>query len=112
MLPLIVPVVLLLRVVRWSGIKALIQIRHELLVPLKSSLGVRALEELLPWVTTWLRRRFKHTSNFIKVCEQKRIIWAVVVYNAIKLRPSHLALGTHNLKLILDGSVASLNRLA
>ncbi len=42
-LPLVVPV-LLLRVVGWRGIKALIQIRVELLVALKSTLRVISLK--------------------------------------------------------------------
>jgi hypothetical protein len=45
-LPLVIPVLLLLRVVvvGWRGIEALIQIRVELLVALKSTLRVRSLK--------------------------------------------------------------------
>ena len=43
-LPLVVPVLLLLRVVGRRGVEAVIQIRVELLVALKSTLRVRSLE--------------------------------------------------------------------
>ena len=67
-LPLVVPVLLLLRVavgVGRRGVEALIQIRIELMVSLKSTLRIRSLKKLLSGMSAWLWWSLEHTSDII-----------------------------------------------
>ena len=103
-LSLIIPV-LFLSVVWWSRIMALIQICVELLISLETPLWICSLYNLLPLMWSRLRRGFQHISYFVQVWKKERIIRAVIIYDAVKLRSCHFPLSSHLIELPLHISI-------